>query len=91
MEWSWDDRKEAINLRKHGFSFKTAILVFDDPHRLSAPDPHAEDDRWRTIGMVDRTTLFVVHTIIEDDGSGRIISARRATPMERRRYEGLRF
>ena len=91
MEWSWDDRKEAANRHKHGVAFATAVLVFDDDHRVSLPDPHADDDRWRTIGMAGGVTLFVVHTIMEDDGSGRIISARRATPTERRYYEGLCF
>lgn len=95
MEWSWDDRKARINLAKHGVRFETAVLVFEDDRHVSDPDPHADDDRWRTIGRVGGTiggvTLFVVHTWMEPDGSGRIISARKATPTERRYYEGLRF
>jgi uncharacterized DUF497 family protein len=91
MEWTWDDRKARANLAKHGVLFETAVLVFDDPYRISSPDSHADDDRWRTVGVVGLSTLFVVHTVIESDGSGRIISARRATPRERRHYEELRL
>ena len=49
---------------------------------------------WQTLGVVHGVTvLLVAHTIIEDDAEGeaveviRIISARRATPKERKRYE----
>ncbi len=91
MEWSWDDQKAQTNFAKHGVLFETATLVFLDEYKISDPDPHADDDRWRTIGMVGTVTLFVVHTVIEPDGSGRIISARKATSAERRYYEALRF
>ena len=90
MEWIWDERKAASNLAKHGVLFETAALVFDDPRLLSVADPHPDDDRWRTIGVVGTGALFVVHTMF-DDGGGVIISARRATPTERRFYEELRF
>ena len=91
MEWIWDERKAAANLAKHGVLFETAAEVFADPLILTLPDPHPDDDRWQTIGMVGSRALFVVHTIAEPDGSGRIISARRATPSERKAYEASRF
>lgn len=87
MDWAWDPEKARANLVKHGVSFELATMVFDDPMQLSVPDPHADDDRWRTIGRVDQSTLFVVHTMFEGDGGGRIVSARKATPRERRKYE----
>ncbi|MGZ8286479.1 MAG: BrnT family toxin [Allosphingosinicella sp.] len=87
MEWTWDADKARQNVEKHGVSFEAASLVFHDPMLISEPDPHSDEDRWRVIGRVQMTTLFVVHTVIEADGTGRIISARRATPSERKRYE----
>ena len=87
MQWTWDSAKAKANLEKHGVSFEAATLVFDDPMLLSEPDPHPDGDRWRVIGRVLQTTLFVVHTLIEDDGLARIVSARRATAGERKRYE----
>lgn len=86
MEWTWDAAKARANLAKHGVSFEAAVLVFDDPMVLVSPDPHPDDDRWQAIGRVGLGTLFVVHAIVEE-GAGRIISARRATPSERKRYE----
>ncbi len=87
MIWKWDADKARRNLEKHEVSFEAAAFVFDDPMLISEPDPHSDEDRWRVIGRVRMTTLFVVHTVIEADGTGRIISARRATPGERKRYE----
>lgn len=62
MAWTWDPRKGAVNRRKHGLSFDTARLAFDDPRQLSQPDPHRDGNRWQTLGVVGRTVLFVVHT-----------------------------
>jgi uncharacterized protein len=86
MIWMWDADKAKANFEKHGIPFEAAVLVFDDPMLLSEPDPHPDGDRWRVIGRVWMTTLFVVHTVF-DEGGGRIISARRATANERRRYD----
>ncbi len=87
MEWIWDADKAQRNFEKHGVTFEAAALVFEDPLHVSEPDPHADGDRWRAIGRVNFSTLFVVHTMIEDDGCGRIISARKATMGERKRYD----
>lgn len=87
MEWHWDEGKAKANKIKHGVSFELAVLVFEDPALLTFPDDHSDDDRWRSIGCVSRNTLLVVHTIYDDDSGGRIISARNATPFERRSYD----
>jgi len=87
--WSWDIGKAESNHRKHRVRFEMAVLVFDDPLLLTQPDPHPDGDRWRSIGAPRpdlSLLLFVVHTGDPETG-GRIISARRATPVERRAYE----
>ena len=61
----WDPVKAAANRAKHRVSFETAVLVFYDPFHASKPDPHADDDRWRTIGLVGSVVLMVVHTLPE--------------------------
>lgn len=91
MDWVWDETKASRNYADHRVLFETALLVFADNYRISTPDPHRDDDRWRTIGMAEGATLFVVHTVMEADGSARMISARRATKTERKSYEKLRF
>jgi uncharacterized protein len=90
MRWTWDPEKAAANRVKHGVSFETAMLVFDDPLHESKPDLHPDGDRWHTIGLVGPVLLLVVHTWPESEGDepvGRIISARKATAHERKIYE----
>jgi uncharacterized protein len=91
LRWTWDPEKAATNRTKHGLSFETAVLVFDDPLHASKPDPHPDGDRWYTIGLVGPVTLVVIHTspeaVPEGELVGRIISARKATARERKAYE----
>lgn len=94
MQFTWDERKNRANQRKHGISFETAALVFDDPYHVSTQDREVEDEpRWQTIGMIEGIQILVVaHTISEssDEEIIRIISARKATPQERSIYaQGL--
>ena len=86
--WTWDPNKNRENIQKHGFSFETAVLVFDDPDLVIEEDFYPYEQRWRAIGEVEPNILLVIHTLPYAEGEpGRIISARRATPYERRRYE----
>lgn len=96
MHWTWWDEKDRTNKRDHGLSFETARLVFDDPLAISRPDPYPDEERWQTVGLVGPVILFVVHTWPEPDPetgeeTGRIISARKATPHERKAYEEGEF
>lgn len=91
MRFEWDEDKNKTNRNKHGLGFELACQIFDDPLHLSIQD-RAEDgeERWQTLGLVGGVVvLLVVHTWREDDGQEviRIISARKATKQERRRYE----
>jgi uncharacterized DUF497 family protein len=91
MRWTWDPDKAAANLRDHRLSFETALHVFDDPLHLSRPDIHPDGDRWQTVGLIGPVVVLVVHTLPDENSRGRnpvgrIISARKATPFERRAY-----
>ena len=93
MRFIWDDRKSRRNLVKHHVSFELASLVFDGPWHVSIPDPHEHEDRWRTLGLVGGVVvLLVVHTVEEQNGEEeiRIISARKATRVERQAYNESR-
>jgi uncharacterized protein len=91
MRFEWDDEKNRRNLAKHRISFDAARLVFDDPRALSQLDRvDAGEERWQTIGLAGGiAVLLVAHTSREQDGEEvvRIISARKATPRERRAYD----
>ena len=88
MRWTWDPEKDRENRRKHLISFETAQLVFRDPFMLMQEDLFPDEPRWRTLGSVEDQVLLVVHTWPDSSGEvGRIITAREATPHERRTYE----
>lgn len=96
MRWTWDDTKNRVNQRKHHLSFETAQLVFDNPLAAHRPDPGSDEERWHTIGMIGSVAIIVAHTWPEaqpggQGETGRIISARKATPYERRAYEEGNF
>jgi uncharacterized protein len=87
-EFAWDERKNRANRRKHGISFETATLVFDDPFHISVQDREVDGEaRWQTIGMVNGVhVLLVAHIMEEEGGLIRILSARKATRQERSIY-----
>ena len=96
VRWTWDENRNCSNLRKHGLSFETAALVFADPLILQRPDPHSEEKRRLTVGLVGDVVVVVSHTSPDletgaEAGMGRIISARKATSHERRAYEEEEF
>jgi uncharacterized DUF497 family protein len=88
VEFAWDERKNRSNQRKHGVSFETASLVFDDPNHLTRQDREVDGEpRWQTIGIVNGVYLLLVaHTVDEDEEVIRILSARKATRRERSIY-----
>ena len=88
MIFSWDSRKAANNLRKHGISFREASTAFAGPLSVTFPDEdHSNvESRFLTVGRSIRQQLLVIaHT--EEGDRIRIISARQATRREQRFYE----
>jgi uncharacterized DUF497 family protein len=94
MRFTRDERKNRRNRVKHGLSFETAGLVFDDPNALSIQDRTSNgEERWQTMGLIKgQIIVLVAHTFGEQNGEEiiRIISARKATPREREIYEKSR-
>jgi uncharacterized protein len=88
MEFEWDADKAASNAKKHGVSFAEAMTVFGDPLELTIPDPyHSQSEpRYLSIGLSAAGRLLVV-AYTEREERTRILSAREATPKERRQYE----
>lgn len=91
MIFEWDEAKNKINKAKHHVSFENAKRVFLDPYCLTLFDRVKDgEDRWHTIGLVDGVLLLlVVHATRHEERAEviEIISARRPTSHERRRYE----
>lgn len=92
IRFEWDPAKAESNLRKHQISFETATRIFADPFAFVKQDRIENGEhRWQTLGLVDGYLLLLVAHTLRDDEDGteviRIISARRAEPKERNRYE----
>jgi uncharacterized DUF497 family protein len=88
MEFEWDPRKAALNLRKHGVSFEEAASVFNDEHSAvyEDPDHSRRERRCLAFGTSAEGRLLIV--AYADRGNRiRIINARKVTRSEREMYE----
>ena len=88
LRMEWDPRKAIKNLAKHGVSFDEAATAFRDPLGKVVDDPRHSvgEQRYVLLGYSERgRPLAVMFT--ERGGSIRLISARGATPRERRGHE----
>lgn len=86
MEYEWDAKKAASNLRKHGIDFADAVGVFSDPFAITIRDDDPDEDRYVTIALDFLLRPIVVVSTWRGEKI-RIISARKATHSERAQYE----
>lgn len=87
MRFHYDPAKAAENLLKHEVSFADAEGVFHDPLAVTLEDPDAQGERrFVAVGLGSAGELLVVVYALRDEEI-RLISARRATGKERKRYE----
>jgi uncharacterized DUF497 family protein len=88
VTFEWDEDKARENLKKHRVNFDEAKTIFLDPFSLTIPDPdHSMTEQcFVDIGTsVNGRLLITVYT--ERGTNIRLISCRKATPSERRKYE----
>jgi uncharacterized DUF497 family protein len=88
VEFEWDPDKERSNIERHGVDFTEAATVFGDPLELTISDPdHSVGEfRFLSLGHSVRNRILLV-SYTEREERIRIISARTASPRERRQYE----
>ncbi len=88
LNFEWDPKKAASNLKKHGISFEEACTVFGDTLSLTISDSltSSNEERFVTTGETSHRKLVVVVHVDKGDNV-RIISARRVTKHERKTYE----
>ena len=87
MRVVWDVKKGAVNIRNHGIEFSHAATVLDDPMAVTIEDTRHGEQRFITVGADIIGRILVVVYAYTDEEEIRLISARRATPKERRVYE----
>ncbi len=87
MDIEWDPEKAKVNLAKHGVSFADAALALEDELALTVRENQLDDEqRFAAIGLDPLGRLLVVAFTYRGERL-RIISARKATRLERRHYE----
>jgi uncharacterized DUF497 family protein len=88
-EFEWDEVKRQSNIEKHKIDFVLASKVFMDPKRIEWSIANGEEVRTITIGIVKENIVVVICVVWTKRGTKkRIISARRASQNERKKYEG---
>ena len=87
MQFEWDEEKNEVNIRKHGIDFEDVKDIFNHP-MMTLQDTRADygEARWLSVGWIHTVLGVVVYTERVGDVI-RIISARKATKYEVRRYE----
>ena len=87
MRFAWDDAKDAANRRKHGFPLAVGIAVVEDPLVVDWIDRRYlyDEERICSLGIYRSTVLMAVYTFRPPDIC-RLISVRKATPNEAKRY-----
>lgn len=93
MQCLWDPEKHQVNLLKHGLGLDEAARLFDLPGHLILEEydlgHSADEERVRSIGPIARGVIVVISTERDDGNTIRLISARVATPFERKRYAAM--
>ncbi len=85
MKVVWDEAKRRANLRKHGFDFRDAELVFSAiTYTIEDKRFDYEERRFIALGMLRDTVVVVAH--VEARSTIRIISMRKATRNEQILY-----
>jgi uncharacterized DUF497 family protein len=87
MNVVWDIKKAAGNIRDHSVEFSHAATVLDDPMAITIEDTRHGERRFVTVGSDILGRVLVVVYAYSGEEETRLISARRATPKERRAYE----
>ena len=92
LNFEWDNDKAASNLTKHRVSFTSACEVFHDPFAIDVEERSMDygEVRRRIIGLGHGRVLTIIYTE-RCENTIRLISARKATPTERREYEHARW
>ncbi len=84
MLFEWDEDKNRANIQRHKIDFADAPAVFGGP-MLDEREDYGEQ-RWIGIGFL-RDIVVVVVFIESRQDTIRIISARKASKHEQKRYE----
>jgi len=87
MQFEWDEAKNLVNIQKHSIDFADVPLVFENEMLIELDERfNYDEDRWIRMGFLGPGVVVIVWVERHRDLI-RIISARRASRYERKRFE----
>ena len=88
--YEWDEAKRIANLKKHGYDFADADLVYENPEKITLHTVRQGEPRLLDIAIVEVHGVTLALAYVVRGYNIRIISFRRASRKERRIYDGSR-
>ena len=88
--YEWDEAKRGANLKKHGFDFADADLVYENPNKITLQEVRSEEPRLLDIAIVEVLGVTLALVYVVRGYNIRIVSFRRASRKERRIYDSSR-
>jgi uncharacterized protein len=87
LQFTFDPRKDAANIAKHGLSLSDAQLVFNAVNKLTIESARGDEDRLMDVAMVEVAgVVLVLVYVLREPNEVRVISLRRASKQERTLY-----
>lgn len=89
MKFTWDRKKNIVNIKKHRIDFEEAKTVFGDENAVMIADPdHSQDeDRFVMLGFSAKLNILTVCFCERQQDEIRIFSARKANKKETKLYK----
>jgi hypothetical protein len=88
--YEWDEAKRQANLKKHGYDFADADLVYENPAKLTLFTARQDERRLLDIAIVELHGVILTLVYVVRGYNIRIISFRKASRKERRIYDDFR-
>lgn len=90
MQYEWDEAKREANLKKHGYDFADADLVYENPDKLTLRMIRRAESRFQDIALVKVQGKILTLVYVVRGYNIRVISFRKASRKERRMYDNSR-
>ena len=88
--YEWDEAKRRSNLKKHGYDFADADIVFENPYKFTISTIRRGESRLQDMAIVEAFGLVLTLVYVIRGYNIRIISFRKASRKERRDYDNFR-
>ena len=85
--FTWDEKKRQSNLVKHGLDFADAAIVYDNPAKMTGISVRQGEERYADIALVEIAGSILTLVYVPRNTEIRIISFRKSSRRERKRYE----